>query len=156
LIIPAGDPWQKTDREVSSGEQRLEMCRLAVEGVDGIEVDRREVDRDGPTYTVETLATFPPDEELFVIVGSDSLAGLETWHRWKEVVVRATLVEAPRSGTEPGMGRQHGAIPLEMGLLEISSSDIRRRATSGLPYRFLVTEPVFDYIEATNLYLQPV
>lgn len=155
LIIPAGDPWQKTDREVSPREQRLEMGRLAVEGVDGLEVDPRELDRDGPTYTVETLATFPSDEELFVIVGSDSLAGLETWHRWKEVVARATLVEAPRSGTEPGIGFQYGAMLLEMGMLEISSTDIRRRAASGLPYRFLVTEPVFDYIESTNLYLQP-
>jgi nicotinate-nucleotide adenylyltransferase len=132
------------------------MCRLAIEGVDGIEVDLRELDRDGPTYTVETLETFPPDEELFLILGSDSLSGLETWQRWEEVVSWVTLVEAPRPGTQFGVGETHGAIQLEMGLLEVSSTDIRRRITEGRPYRYLVTAPVHGYIEVTNLYAEDV
>jgi nicotinate-nucleotide adenylyltransferase len=152
LIIPAGDPWQKSGREVTLGKHRLEMCRVAVDGVDGVEVDLRELERDGPTFTIETLHTFPDDEELFLILGSDSLAGIETWYRWEEVLDRVTLVEAPRPGVPRGMGESHGAVQLDMGLLEVSSTDIRRRIAEGRPYRFLVTTPVYEYIEATNLY----
>lgn len=156
LIIPAGDPWQKSGRDVTAGKHRLEMCRLAIEGVDGLEVDLRELDRDGPTYTIETLGTFPPDEELFLILGSDSLGGIETWQSWEEVVGRVSIVEAPRPGTPVGVGAPHGAIQLEMGLLEVSSTDIRRRIAKGKPYRYLVTAPVHGYIEVTNLYAEPV
>lgn len=155
LIIPAGDPWQKSGRDVTPGKHRLEMCRLAVEGVDHIEVDLRELDRDGPTYTIETLGTFPPDEELFLILGSDSLAGIETWQRWEEILSRVTLVEALRPGPAVGVGGAHEAVELEMGLLEVSSTDIRRRIAGGEPYRFLVTGPVFGYIEVTHLYAEP-
>lgn len=154
LIIPAGDPWQKAGRDVTPGKHRLEMCRLAVEGVEGLEVDLRELDRDGPTYTIETLGTFPPDEELFLILGSDSLSGIETWQRWEEILERATLVEAPRPGANRGVGANYGAVYLEMGLLEISSSDIRRRVAEGEPYRYLVTAPVHAYMEVTNLYAE--
>lgn len=152
LIMPAGDPWQKSGRDVTPGEHRLQMCRLAVEGVEGIEVDLRELERDGPTYTVETLATFPADEELFLILGSDSLAGIRSWERWEEVVERVTVIEAPRSGVERGVGADLGAVQLEMGLLEISSTDVRRRIAAGEPYRYLVTGPVHGYIEVTSLY----
>ncbi|HEU4894966.1 MAG TPA: nicotinate-nucleotide adenylyltransferase [Acidimicrobiia bacterium] len=154
LIVPAGDPWQKSGRDVSPGRHRLEMCRVATAGSDRIEIDTREMERDGPTYTVDTLATFPGDEELFLILGSDSLARIETWNSWQSVVERVTLVEAPRPGTPTGTGAVHGAVPLDMGLLEVSSTDIRARVASGRPYRYLVTEPVYEYIEATNLYAE--
>jgi nicotinate-nucleotide adenylyltransferase len=156
LIIPAGDPWQKSGREVTPGKHRLEMCRLALASAEGLEVDLRELDRDGPTYTIETLGTFPGDEELFLILGSDSLGGIETWYRWEEILDRVTLVEAPRPGVPRGVGERHGAIQLDIGMLEISSTDIRRRIAEGRPYRYLVTDPVFRYIEATNLYAEPV
>lgn len=155
LIIPAGDPWQKSGREVTSGEHRLAMCRLATANADRIEVDLRELERHGPTYTVDTLATFSADEELFLILGSDSLAMIETWHRWTDVVERVSLVEAPRLGTSRGMGAAHGAVELDMSLLEVSSTDIRRRIAEGKPFRYLVTGPVHEYIEARNLYAQP-
>jgi nicotinate-nucleotide adenylyltransferase len=154
LIVPAGDPWQKSGREVTPGKHRLEMCRLATAHADRIEVDTRELERDGPTYTVETLATFPDDEELFFILGSDSLARIETWNSWQEVLERVTLVEAPRPGTPRGAGAAHGAVQLEMAHLEVSSTDIRTRAPAGRPYRYLVTEPVYEYIESTNLYAE--
>ena len=131
------------------------MCRLAVEGVPGIEVDLRELDRDGPTFTVETLQTFPTDEEVFLILGSDSIAGIETWHKWEEILARVTLVEAPRPGVARGSGESHGAVQLDIGLMEVSSTDIRDRVASGRPYRFLVTAPVCGYIEVTNLYAEP-
>ena len=131
------------------------MCRLAVEGTPGIEVDLRALDREGPTFTIETLQSFPADEELFLILGSDSLAGLETWHRWEEILARVTLAEAPRPGVSKGMVASHGAVQLDVGLMEVSSTDIRDRVASGRPYRFLVTAPVFGYIEVTNLYAEP-
>jgi nicotinate-nucleotide adenylyltransferase len=154
LIVPAGDPWQKSGRDVTPGKHRLEMCRLALATGGGLEVDLRELDRDGPTYTIETLGTFPEDEELFLILGSDSLAGIESWHRWQEVVERVTLVEAPRPGITRGVGKRLGAIQLDMGPLDISSTNIRRRVAEGKPYRYLVTDPVYEYIEATNLYAE--
>ena len=154
LILPAGDPWQKSGRDVTPGKHRLEMCRLAVEGADGLEVDLRELDQDGPTYTAETLGTFPPDEDIFFILGSDSLSRIETWHRGEEVAERVNLVEAPRPGTPLGTGAGHGAVQLDMSLLEVSSSDIRRRIAEGRPYRYLVTSPVYGYIEVTNIYAE--
>jgi len=156
LILPAGDPWQKSGRDVSPGKHRLEMCRLAIEGVEGLEVDLRELDRGGPTYTIETLGTFPAEEELFLILGSDSLGGIASWESWEQVLARVTLVEAPRSGTVRGVGEAHGAVQLEMGVLEVSSTDIRRRIAEGRPYRYLVTAPVHGYIEVTSLYAEAV
>jgi nicotinate-nucleotide adenylyltransferase len=156
LIIPAGDPWQKSGREVTPGKHRLEMCRLAISDAQGLEVDLRELDRDGPTYTIETLGSFPSDEELFLILGSDSLAGIETWHRYQDVVDRVTLLEAPRAATPRVVGERLEAIPLDMGLLEVSSTDIRSRVAAGRPYRYLVTDSVYRYIEATSLYAEIV
>jgi nicotinate-nucleotide adenylyltransferase len=154
LVIPAGDPWQKSGRWVSKGVHRLEMCRRAVAGVDRIFVDSREVERDGPTFTIDTLATFPDDEELFVVLGADSAAGFESWHRWEEVLSRATIAIAPR----PGIPRPEieGAVDLEMGMLEISGTEIRERIRDGRPYRYLVTEPVYDYIGSHDLYANGV
>ena len=128
------------------------MCRLAVKGVSGLEVDDREVRRAGPTYTIDTLESFPPDESLTLILGSDALAGLDTWHRHEEILARAQLAAAPRPGVSLGDVVRVRFEALDMGLLEISGTDIRRRVASGEPYRFLVTEPVYRYIEAKGLY----
>ena len=126
------------------------MCRLAVDGVEGLEVDDREVTRNGPTYTIDTLETFPVDEDLVLIVGSDSAAGFKTWHRWQEIVERATVGVVPRPGSASyDIG---GAAAIEMALLEVSGTDIRERARSGRPFRFLVTPPVYDYVIAHDLY----
>jgi nicotinate-nucleotide adenylyltransferase len=152
LVIPAGDPWQKSGRWVTPGRHRLEMCRSAVTGVEEIQVDEREVERDGPTYTADTLGTFPNDEELFLILGADSASGLRTWHRWETVVERATIALAPRPGTP--MPDIEGSIAIEMGLLEVSGTEIRERIRTGRPYRYLVTEPVRAYIASHGLYTE--
>jgi len=150
LVVPAGDPWQKADRRVSSDEHRVAMCRLAVEGSDGLEVDEREVRRGGPTYTIDTLASFPEDEELFLIVGGDAAAGLHTWHRWEEILTRAKIVTIPRPGHPTG--DLPGSIVVDMGALEVSGTEIRRRAARRRPFRYLVTQRVYEYIIAHNLY----
>jgi len=153
LIVPAGDPWQKSDRKVSPAFHRLEMCRLAIDGVKGLEVEDLETRRDGPTFTIDTLEAFPPDEDLVLIVGSDAATGLATWHRWEDILERATIAVAPRPG--PDMGDAVGLVWIEMAPLEVSSTEIRARASQGLPFRFLVTGPVYEYITAHDLYANP-
>jgi nicotinate-nucleotide adenylyltransferase len=150
LIVPAGDPWQKSDRRISKSEHRVEMCRLGVTGVEGIEVDVREVERDGPTYTIDTFESFPDEEDLLLIVGADTAANLGSWHRWIEVAERATIAIAPRRGAQSP--QIPDALSIEMGLLEVSGTDIRARARAGEPFRFLVTERVHEYIARHGLY----
>jgi nicotinate-nucleotide adenylyltransferase len=157
LFMPAGDPWQKTDeRQVTPAAARVEMTRLAVEGVAGFELDLREVERDGPTYTIDTLASFPADDELFLILGFDAAVGLPTWHRWEEVVARAGILVVPRPGYD--LSRVESVVPsavlLEMAALDVSASSIRRMAAQGAPYRFLVTPEVYRFIESQGIYTQ--
>lgn len=157
LFIPAGDPWQKEGRPVSDAKHRLEMTRLAVEGVPGFEVDDREVLRDGPTYTFDTLRSFPDDEELSLVLGADAAMGIHTWHRAPEVLERARVLVVPRAGVDSRQVLE--SIPdcsfLDMGILEVSGTEIRARATTGEPFRFLVTESVHRYIRAHELYQHP-
>ncbi|MGH3650671.1 MAG: nicotinate-nucleotide adenylyltransferase [Acidimicrobiia bacterium] len=155
LIVPAGDPWQKAGRFISPAAARVEMCRLAVAGVDGIDVDTREAVREGPTFTIDTLASFPADEELFLILGADAAAGLPTWEQWREVVDRVTVVVAPRRGALALPGDIPRVKDITMGVLEVSGTEIRERVRDGRPYRFLVTEPVHGYIESHGLYAEP-
>jgi nicotinate-nucleotide adenylyltransferase len=156
LFMPAGDPWQKADQVLTPAQQRLEMVRRAVEEVDGFQVDEREIERGGPTYTIDTLLMFPPDEELFLIVGADAALGVPSWHRWKEVVDRAGFLVIPRLGTDIGRVRETlpAAVVLDMALLEISATAIRAMAAAGEPYRFLVPPRVHEFIETTGLYAQ--
>lgn len=154
VFIPAGDPWQKADRRVSDASHRLEMVRLAVEGVPGFEVDDREVVREGPTYTADTLDSFPPDEELFLILGADSALGIESWHRYDEVLDRVTVLVAPRPGYDPDevLALIPDAVILEMAALGVRGTEIRAMAAEGRPFRFLVTDAVYRYIVDKNLY----
>ena len=156
LFMPAGDPWQKGARELTPAAERLEMTRLAVEEADGFEVDDREIDRHGPTYTIDTLLTFPSGEELFLILGADAALGLPTWHRWEEVIERAGIVVVPRPGTDPAAvaATVPQATILEMSALDISSTSIRELAASGRPYRFLVPSEVHRFIESKGIYTQ--
>jgi nicotinate-nucleotide adenylyltransferase len=156
LFMPAGDPWQKTDRVLTPADQRLEMVRLAVADVEGFEADDREIERDGPTYTIDTLLSFPPDEELFVIVGADAALGIPTWHRWEAILQRAGILVVPRLGTDLSLvaGSVPTAVMLEMAALDVSSTMIRAMAAEGRPYRFLVPAEVHGYIETTGLYTQ--
>jgi len=156
LFMPAGEPWQKGDRSLTSAADRLEMTRLAIEGVDGFEIDDREIDRDGPTYTIDTLHTFPAEEELFLILGADAAVGLPTWHRWEAVVQRAGVLVVPRPGTPLNLilETMPTAKVLDMAALDISSTAIRTMAAQGRPFRFLVPPTVHRLIEGNGLYTQ--
>lgn len=156
LFIPAGDPWQKLGRRVSTTEHRLEMVRLATLGVDGFRADDREVTRDGLTYTVDTLATFPEAEELFLILGADAALHVPTWKRYQEVLDRATVLVVPRSGTDSTAVAEilPDSVFLDMAILEVSGSEIRAMARTGSPFRFLVSDVVHRYIVENNLYAE--
>jgi nicotinate-nucleotide adenylyltransferase len=157
LFMPAGEPWQKEGRSLSPAAQRLEMTRLAIEGVGGFEIDEREIRRDGPTYTMDTLNSFPAEEELFLILGADAAVGLPTWHRWEEVVDRAGILVVPRPGTDPSgvSDLVPAAKILDMAALDVSGTVIRAMAAAGRPFRFLVPSRVHEYIETHGLYTQP-
>jgi nicotinate-nucleotide adenylyltransferase len=156
VFMPAGAPWQKVGQGVSSAEHRLGMVRLAIAGVDEFEVDDREVVRDGPTYTIDTLESYPDDEDIVLILGADAASRIQTWQRWEDVVERARIVVVPRPGTDSVAVREvaSDAEFLDVAVLELSGTDIREMAAAGRPYRYLVPPAVHDYIEEHRLYIE--
>lgn len=132
------------------------MVRLAIDGVAGLEVDDLEIRRDGPTYTVDTLESFP-DQDLFLILGADSALGLRSWKDPDRVLELATVVVAPRPGTDSTdvAALLPEAVFLDMAVLEVSGTEIREMARTGNPFRFLVTRAVHDYIDERALYTKP-
>lgn len=153
-FIPAGAPWQKAGREVSPAESRFEMTRLATADVDYFVADDREVHRDGWTYTVDTLATFPADDEIFLILGADVAARVPTWDHPEDVMKRATIAVAPRSGTNPSEVDDvlTGHVWLEMSRLEVSGTELRALIGAGKSARFLVPDRVWHYLNEKDLY----
>jgi nicotinate-nucleotide adenylyltransferase len=154
LFIPAGRPWQKNQSGVLAAEHRLEMTKLAIDGVEGFALDDQEVVRDGPTFTADTLASFPPDEELFLILGADAASRIQSWDRFEDVLARTTVLVLPRPGTDSTIIADviTDAVYLDMAVLELSGTEIRNLARDGQPFRFLVTRAVHDYIRENHLY----
>jgi nicotinate-nucleotide adenylyltransferase len=158
VFIPAGDPWRKAQQEITAAEHRLSMTRLAVAGRQGFEVDDLEVRRHGPTYTVETLQElrkrYGPDSDLFLLLGEDALVDLPFWRDPEGIASLASIVVAPRADFEmPELPFKLGPLlKIEMPALEISSTDLRRRAQQGRSLRYLVPDAVVDYIERHGLY----
>lgn len=156
LFIPAGDPWQKQGRFISDARHRVAMIEAAIADVAGFDIDVREVDRDGPTYTADTLATFPDDDELFLLVGADTALGIRSWHEHESVLARADVLIVPRPGsdTAAAVEASPGSRLLDMAAMDISSTRIRDMARHGQPFRFLVPGVVHDYIMEQNLYTE--
>jgi len=157
LLVVANSPWQKTGRRaVTPAEERYAVVRAAVEGVDGLEASRLEIDRGGTSYTVDTLEDLRrgrPGAELYLIVGSDLAGEMGTWERIEQADSLATLVVVSRAGGHPGVvppGWQvrHVAIPA----LDISSTDLRARVADGRPLDFLVPSPALRCIKERGLY----
>ena len=155
-FVPAGAPWQKADRKVTSAEARWEMTRLAVDGIPYFEADDREVRRDGWTYTIDTLRSFPDDDELVLILGSDAARGLPTWSESAAILDRATIAVVPRPGVD--QAEVESAIPtartrwLDTPQVRLSGTMLRRRAKAGKSVRFLVRDSVWRYIEDNGVY----
>jgi nicotinate-nucleotide adenylyltransferase len=167
ILIPAAQsPHKPFDEEDPGAEHRLALCRLAVASDERFEVSSMEVDRPGPSYTVDTLRELhsrEPDSELYLIVGGDVAAGLPTWREPEQVLSLAELAVATRRGTPRrsidgalgGLSGGERAAFFEMPTIEISSTDIRRRVQSREPIRYLVPEAVANYIDEHRLYGGP-
>ncbi|HVF04247.1 MAG TPA: nicotinate-nucleotide adenylyltransferase [Frankiaceae bacterium] len=155
VFVPAGRPWQKEGQAVSPGEDRYEMARLATADDDRFRVSRAEIDRDGYTYTVDTLRELAADDvELFFITGADALAQVLTWHDPEALFALATFVGASRPGyAVDATAFPDGAVTLvDTPALDISATECRSRVARGAPIRYLVPAPVADYIAARGLY----
>lgn len=152
-LIPAGAPWQKIGAEVSAASHRWEMTALACEGVEYFVADDREVNRDGWTYTIDTLEQFPGDD-LVLILGADAAVRLPTWHRADEVVQRARVAVMPRAGASPEQVAAAGieAAWLDVPEVAISGTMLRGRRRAGHSIRFFVRDAVHRYVEAHGLY----
>jgi nicotinate-nucleotide adenylyltransferase len=163
LLVPVGvAPHREIDGDPGA-EARLEMVELAVADDERFEASRIELDREGPSYTADTLeqlASQSPKDELFLILGGDQAATLATWHEPEQVLERATVAVVERvHRSRNAIGIKIGRLPgaervryLDTPLIEVSSSAIRRRVREGAPIRYLVAEKVADYIESHGLY----
>ncbi|MFZ4516622.1 MAG: nicotinate-nucleotide adenylyltransferase [Acidimicrobiia bacterium] len=153
MLVVAGDPWQKTGTVQASARDRLSLVEHAVIGVEGVAASALEVDRTGPTYTVDTLETLhAPDRHLFLILGADAAAGLPTWRDPERIRKLATLVIVERGDTPVARTITEAAVHVPMLRLDISSSDIRRRIAQGEPIDGLVPESVVHRIAELGLY----
>ena len=156
LFVPAGKPWQKN--EYSSAEDRFLMTSMAAGLHPRFAASRMELDRKGPTYTVDTLielGDFYPDLHMFLIVGADAAAGLSTWHAVERVAELAEVVTVTRPGypiekpLDPRLKIHHLDIPP----IGVSATEIRRRVREGAPIDFMVPMDVASYISEQGLYL---
>ncbi len=165
MLIPARIPPHKPVEHEPGPEHRLELCRLAVSDDERFEVSEIELRRDGPSYTVDTLQELTSndsDNELFLIVGGDIAVGLPRWREPERVLELASLAIAKRRGTsrasvQTAVEALHGvdrAHFFQMPRIGVSSTMIRRRVRAGQPIRYLVPDPVAEYIERNGLYAE--
>jgi nicotinate-nucleotide adenylyltransferase len=143
LWVPAAVPPHKRGQRITPAALRLEMVAAAIAGDDRFQLSDLEVRRDGPSYTVDTLRALreaSPDDELFLILGADQLAELDSWREPDQLRRLATLVGFARAGDEPP--EIEGARIVEVPRLDISSTEIRRRLAAGEPIDYLVPAAV--------------
>jgi nicotinate-nucleotide adenylyltransferase len=159
--IPTGQPWQKP-RQITSAAHRVAMVQAAIAHEPRFVLDRIEVDREGDSFTLDTvraLAAAHPGTQWFVLIGQDQYVGLHTWRDWRTLLGLVVLAVANRPGDArlPHADVQrfpHRMVPLPM--LDISSTDIRRRVGEGADISHLVPPVVASYIETHGLYRSPV
>jgi nicotinate-nucleotide adenylyltransferase len=161
VFVPTGQPWMKQGREVSPAEDRYLMTVIATASNPRFRVSRVEIDRDGPTYTVDTLRTLGagnPDAELYFITGADAMLEILDWKDPEEVLSIAHFIAASRPGYDlarfeaSGAARDASVSMMSIPALAISSTDVRERIHDGRPIRYLVPEGVKSYIEKAALY----
>ena len=163
LVVLAGQPPHKLGRPVTPIEHRLAMTQLAIADDPSLALSRVEVDRPGPHYTVDTLAELRaahPEDDLYLLIGSDSLRDLMAWRDPARIVAQARLAVMRRPDAEPDMCALEVAIPgigaqvewVDAPWLDVSSHDIQRRVRAGLSIRHLVPAAVERYIVEHGLY----
>jgi nicotinate-nucleotide adenylyltransferase len=159
MLVVANEPWQKTGlRSVTPAAERLAMVEAAVGEVDGVEASGIEIARGGVSYTADTvaeLASLHPASELYLIVGEDVAATLDSWERVDEIRGRVTLAVVTRPGDferPPPEIAGWNVVAVEIPALEISSTDLRRRAATGRPLDYLVPQAAIHRIRERELY----
>src|SRR3954447_1708914 len=157
VFVPTGEPWQKSGREVSRPGDRYLMTVIATASNPRFSVSRVDIDRGGPTYTIDTLTDLQgqrPDAELFFITGADALSQIVSWRDSDRCFQLAHFVGVTRPGFT--LGDSHlpqGTVSLvEVPALSISSTDCRDRVVRGMPVWYLVPDGVVQYIEKRGLY----
>jgi nicotinate-nucleotide adenylyltransferase len=158
-VLPAGDAWQK-QRELAPAEHRAAMLALAIQGEPHLVLDRCELDRNGPSYMIDTVrhlkATRGPGV-WFLVIGQDQYGQLHTWHQWRELAREVTFAVAEREGVAPTPSEElqlhgHRVVPLPLPRIDISSSEIRRRIALGEEIASMVPAAVGSYIDQHRLY----
>ena len=158
IFVPTGQPYQKDNRQVSAAEDRYLMTVIATASNPRFSVSRVDIDRPGPTYTIDTLhelrAANKPQDELYFITGADALAEILTWHDVDELFTLAHFVGCTRPGHRlSGAGLPDDKVSLvEIPALAISSTECRARVEAGEPVWYLVPDGVVQYIAKRKLY----
>lgn len=162
-LLPAAQPWQRSALNATDA-QRLAMLKLAISGHPQLRVNTMEIDRGGPTYTIDTVLALPAGPHYYWILGADQLQNFSTWERWDEIVERVTLVAAQRPGSalrSPAVLSKRlrmlnrPILSLDFPPMPISATDIRRRLAEGRSTDGLLDEAVARYIRENGLYLSP-
>lgn len=161
LFVPAGQPPHKPASEVTAIEHRVAMVELAIADNPAFELSRSEVDRAGPSYTVDTVEQVAADHDVTVILSAETFRELPTWHEPERLLAAARVAVVPREGypaPDPGWlaatfpGREDRVIYLDAPHIGVSSTAIRARVAAGRSIRYLVPAAVEAYITANNLY----
>lgn len=159
-LLPANDPWQRP-KLAASPEQRLQLLKLATQGRPGLTINPIELDRGGPSYTVDTLLALPQDAEYYWLLGSDQLNNFCTWHRWQEIADLARLVvaqrpdaalQAPQALLKHLEATQRPLLHLPFEPRDISATAIRQALAQGQPVSGLLDDAVLQHIRSTGLY----
>ncbi|MDO5619396.1 MAG: nicotinate-nucleotide adenylyltransferase [Kocuria sp.] len=156
VFVPTGQPWQKAGKRVSHAEHRYLMTVIATASNPRFSVSRVDIDRDGPTYTIDTLKDLHaqrPEADLFFITGADVMSEILSWHGAEQMWDLANFVGVTRPGHEltvPDGAR--GVTLMEVPAMAISSTDCRDRVMDGKPVWYLVPDGVVQYIAKYGLY----
>ena len=161
LIIPTGQAWHK-DRPLTAAHHRVALCELAFGGLPHTQLDTREIRRQGPTYTADTLNELLQTEspcELFLVIGGDQARALTTWHQWAQILENATICIADRAiAKTTDVKFDWQSLPeartewLSLPLIPISATDIRQRVSRSDAVETLVGDAVARYIAEHHLY----
>jgi nicotinate-nucleotide adenylyltransferase len=157
LWIPVGEPWQK-QRPITSAAHRVAMLQLAIAGEPRFAIERCEIERAGPSYTLDTVRQLrqrEPDAQWFLLLGQDQFSNLHTWHHWQELLSLVTLAVAARPDAPQVTDAQLQRLAyqvLPLPVMNVSASAIRERVSRGEPIDDLVPAAVARYIGQHALY----
>lgn len=156
IAVPAGQPWQKPQTQLAVGEHRLAMLALQLQGLPRCRVSGTEIQRQGPSYSIDTLSSLrQPGESWFLLIGQDQYARLSSWHRVDDLLQACTLAVAARGGepvaADPALP-PHRCIRLDLPADRVSASQVRAALARGDDVTALVGAEVAGYIATHNLY----